>query len=128
MPAPAARRLASPHRPACSVASTAAQWRTPAGGTELFEYVNTANPLDVTDVYQEQVVPDATAPAGLSALYKGQKVPLFPVLQTFRINNPGNGTPDDLEALVDRTEWLRREIGIRSIVPRLRRILEERSR
>ncbi|MFA6954598.1 MAG: penicillin acylase family protein [Thermoanaerobaculia bacterium] len=66
------------------------------GHTDRVAWGSTVHPLDVTDVYQEQVVPDATAPAGLSALYKGQKVPLFPVLQTFRINNPGNGTPDDL--------------------------------
>lgn len=31
-----------------AVGSSSAQWQAPAGGTELFEYVNTANPLDVT--------------------------------------------------------------------------------
>ncbi len=32
-----------------SAASSAAQWRAPAGGTDLFEYVNVANPLTVSD-------------------------------------------------------------------------------
>ncbi|MDZ7651500.1 MAG: penicillin acylase family protein [Burkholderiaceae bacterium] len=56
----------------------------------------TVSPLDVTDVYREQVVPDATSPSGLSTIYKGQKEPVIPIPELFRYNQPGNGTPDDL--------------------------------
>ena len=34
---------------AATTGPVAAQWKAPAGGTDLFEYVNTANPLDITD-------------------------------------------------------------------------------
>jgi penicillin amidase len=57
---------------------------------------STVNPTDATDAFSETVVPDATASAGLSSLYKGVKEPLTPIVQTFRANNIGNGTADDL--------------------------------
>ncbi len=66
------------------------------GHNERMAWGSTVNPLDVTDVYQETVVPDATAPAGLSSLYKGVKEPLAAIPQTFRVNVPGNGTQNDL--------------------------------
>lgn len=69
------------------------------GHTDRIAWGSTVNPLDVTDVYQEQVVPDATAPAGLSVLYKGQRVALFPALQTWRANTPGNGVADDVKVI-----------------------------
>lgn len=66
------------------------------GHTARIAWGSTVNPMDVTDAYTEQVVPDATAPAGLSSMYKGAREPLTPILQTFRANQPGNGTPNDL--------------------------------
>lgn len=69
------------------------------GHTDKIAWGSTVNPLDVTDAYQELVVPDAAAPAGLSSMYKGQKQALFPILQTFRANNPANGTPDDIAVI-----------------------------
>ena len=66
------------------------------GHTDRIAWGSTVNPMDVTDAYQEQVVPDPAAPAGLSSIYKGQKIALFPILQTFRTNNPANGTLNDV--------------------------------
>jgi penicillin G amidase len=57
---------------------------------------STVNPMDVTDVFEEEVVVDPAAPAGLSTVYAdGKKEILFPYLQTFRKNNIGNGVNDD---------------------------------
>ena len=66
------------------------------GHNERFAWGSTVNPMDVTDAYQEQVVPDATAPAGLASTYRGAREPLAAIPQTFRQNNPGNGTQNDL--------------------------------
>ena len=56
----------------------------------------TVSPLDVTDVYAEQLVPDPSSPSGLSSLYKGNSEWVMPIPEQFRYNQPGNGTPDDL--------------------------------
>ncbi|MHB9000833.1 MAG: penicillin acylase family protein, partial [Thermoanaerobaculia bacterium] len=69
------------------------------GHTAYIAWGSTVNPMDVTDAYQEQVVPDSTAPAGLSSIYKGAKEALFPILQTFKANNVGNGTNDDIATI-----------------------------
>lgn len=69
------------------------------GHTERIAWGSTVNPMDVTDAYQEQIVPDATAPAGLSSTYKGVKEPLGALPQTFRMNVPGNGTQNDLTVI-----------------------------
>ncbi len=60
---------------------------------------STMNPMDVTDVFEETVAPDATAPIGFSTVYGGKKEMIFPYLQTFRVNNVGNGTKDDLSVI-----------------------------
>lgn len=56
----------------------------------------TFNPLDVTDVYSEFVVPDVTSPSGLSTLYKGEREPIIPIPQAFYVNSIGDGLPDTL--------------------------------
>lgn len=56
----------------------------------------TVSPLDVTDVYQEQVVPDPTSPSGLSTVYKGQTEWVIPIPEAYRINVIGDGVPDNL--------------------------------
>lgn len=52
--------------------------------------------FDVTDTYQEQLVPDATSPSGLASLYKGQREAVIPVPEVYRANRPGDGQPDNL--------------------------------
>jgi penicillin amidase len=66
------------------------------GHNENIAWGSTVNPMDVTDAYQEQVIPDATSPSGFSSLYKGAKEFLAPLPQVFRANNVGNGTPNDI--------------------------------
>lgn len=66
------------------------------GHNEKIAWGSTVNPLDVTDTYQEKIVPDPTAPAGLSSVHGTTLEHLLPVPQTFRTNNPANGTPDDV--------------------------------
>jgi penicillin amidase len=56
----------------------------------------TVNPMDVTDTYQEQVVPDPSSPSGLSTIYLGSPEPLIPIPELFRHNIVGDGVPDNL--------------------------------
>lgn len=56
----------------------------------------TVNPLDTTDVFHEQLVPDATSPSGLSSIHKGALEHVIPIPESYRANQPGNGTPNDL--------------------------------
>ena len=61
----------------------------------------TVNPMDVTDVYQEKVVPDSTSPSGLSTTYLGKLEHIVAIPETFRYNDggtlvkvkPGDGVP-----------------------------------
>jgi penicillin amidase len=46
----------------------------------------TVNPLDVTDVFQEKLVPMASSPSGLATVYKGNLEPVIPIPETFRVN------------------------------------------
>ena len=52
--------------------------------------------MDVTDTYAEQLRPDPSSPSGLATVYQGQLEPVIPIPETFRQNNPGSGTPDNL--------------------------------
>ncbi|MDR7298037.1 penicillin amidase [Pelomonas aquatica] len=52
--------------------------------------------FDVTDTYQEQLVPDAASPSGLSSVYQGRLEPVIPIPETYRANQPGDGRPDNL--------------------------------
>lgn len=56
----------------------------------------TVNPMDVTDLYQEQIVPDADSPSGLSTVYLGTLEPIIPLPQLF-LYNLLDGNPDNLE-------------------------------
>jgi len=49
----------------------------------------TVNPLDVTDVYQEQVVPDAKSPSGLSTVFAGGLEHLIPIPESYSVNQGG---------------------------------------
>ncbi len=66
------------------------------GQNQRLAWGSTVHPMDVTDWYQEAIVPDATSPSGLSSIYKGAKEAIIPIPQTFRVNNPGNGIKDDV--------------------------------
>jgi penicillin amidase len=59
----------------------------------------TTTGFDVTDTYQEQVVPMAGSPSGLATLYKGASEPIVPVPLTFRENVVGDGAPDSLQVV-----------------------------
>ena len=54
---------------------------------------STVNPTDVTDVYQEQLVLENGV---LKSVYQGNTEQLEFINETYRANQPGNGTPDDL--------------------------------
>src|SRR5688500_5574575 len=69
------------------------------GHTPRIAWGSTVNPLDVTDAYTEQVVPNTASSAGLGTMYKGVNEPLAAIPQTFRANNPANGTPDDVAVI-----------------------------
>jgi penicillin amidase len=66
------------------------------GQSQRITWGATTNPMDVTDTYQEQLVPDATSPSGLSTIYLGAPEHVIPLPQLFRFNLVGNGIPDDL--------------------------------
>ena len=51
---------------------------------------------DVTDWFNEQVVPDAASPSGLSTMYQGTREPLLPIPQVFRVNVVGDGVANNL--------------------------------
>jgi penicillin amidase len=56
----------------------------------------TTNPMDVTDVYQERLVLDPTRGLPTATIFDGKPEPLIAIPQTYRINQVGNGTADDL--------------------------------
>jgi penicillin amidase len=58
----------------------------------------TVSYADVTDTFQEQIVPDANSPSGLSIVHQGQKEPVIPIPQVFRKNN-FDGVPDNLSLI-----------------------------
>ncbi len=56
----------------------------------------TVDPFDVTDVYQEQLVPDPASPSGLATVFQGQLEPVEAIPESYRVNLPGDGIMDDL--------------------------------
>ncbi|MDH3966526.1 MAG: penicillin acylase family protein, partial [Rhodospirillales bacterium] len=66
------------------------------GQNKTIAWGATVNPMDVTDVFQEQVVPDPSSPSLLSTLYLGNPEPIIPIPQVFRVNVIGDGVPDNL--------------------------------
>ena len=51
---------------------------------------------DVTDWFNEQVVPDPASLSGLSTVYRGTREPLLPIPQVFRVNVLGDSVPNNL--------------------------------
>ncbi|MBI1852119.1 MAG: penicillin acylase family protein [Planctomycetes bacterium] len=66
------------------------------GHNRFVSWGSTANYADVTDTFQEQLVPDPSSPSGLSTVHLGELEPVIPIPIEFRQNNPGNGVADDL--------------------------------
>jgi penicillin amidase len=66
------------------------------GQTRDIAWGATVSPLDVTDVYQEQVVSDPESPSGLSTVYMGVKEWVIPIPQTYYFNLIGDGVPDNV--------------------------------
>jgi penicillin G amidase len=66
------------------------------GNNRFIAWGATVNPMDVTDTYAEQVRPDPSSPSGLATVHQGRLEPVIPIPETFRQNNPGSGTADNL--------------------------------
>jgi penicillin amidase len=60
------------------------------GVTRHLAWGITTSGVDVTDVYQEQLVPDPDSPSGLSTLFRGGKEFVISIPQKFRVNRGGN--------------------------------------
>lgn len=56
----------------------------------------TNHPVDLVDVYEEQLVVDAASPSGISTLYRGGREHVVSLPQVFRTNVIGDGVPDSL--------------------------------
>lgn len=56
----------------------------------------TTNPLDVTDVYQEELVLDPSTGLPTHTRFRGQVEPLVLIPQTFQVNQVGDGRPNNL--------------------------------
>jgi penicillin G amidase len=66
------------------------------GNTERFAWGVTTHLMDVTDVYQEQIVPDPNSPSGLSTMYQGSREPVQALPQVFRANTVGDGVQNNV--------------------------------
>jgi penicillin amidase len=64
------------------------------GMNEHIAWGSTVNPTDVTDVYQEAVVVVGGVP--VATLHGATPVPTQIIPMSFRTNQPGNGTPNDV--------------------------------
>ncbi|MDQ6803123.1 MAG: penicillin acylase family protein [Acidobacteriota bacterium] len=61
------------------------------GQNERIAWGSTVHPMDVTDLYQEQLVPEPTSPSGFASIYLGKKENVIPIPETYRIWTPGSG-------------------------------------
>jgi penicillin G amidase len=66
------------------------------GQTRYIAWGATVCPLDVTDVFQEQIVPDPSSPSGLSTIHNGTREPVIPIPETYRVNVIGDGVADNV--------------------------------
>jgi penicillin amidase len=56
------------------------------GHNRFIAWGATINPMDVTDTFQEQVMPDPSSPSGLSIVHHDQLEPIMPIPEVFRQN------------------------------------------
>ncbi|MGH8308205.1 MAG: penicillin acylase family protein [Steroidobacteraceae bacterium] len=66
------------------------------GQNRFVTWGETTTGFDVTDTYQEQVVPDSQSPSGLATLFQGQLEPIIPVPLAFKVNLRDGGAPDTI--------------------------------
>jgi len=69
------------------------------GQTARIAWGATLSPLDVTDVFQEQVVPDPASPSGLSTIYGGTREPIMAIPEVYRVNSVGDGVLDNVSTV-----------------------------
>jgi penicillin amidase len=66
------------------------------GHNRFVSWGATLNPMDVTDTFQEKIVPDPTSPSGLSTVFRGNLEPIIPIPEVFRQNNIGDHISDNI--------------------------------
>jgi penicillin amidase len=66
------------------------------GHNRFISWGATVNPMDVTDTFQEKIVPDPTSPSGLSTVFRGNLEPIIPIPEVFRQNNIGDHISDNI--------------------------------
>jgi len=69
------------------------------GNNDRIAWGATTHLIDVTDVYQERIVPDPNSPSGLSTLYNGNFEPVQALPQIFRVNTIGDGAQNNLNTV-----------------------------
>ncbi|MBW3564831.1 MAG: penicillin acylase family protein [Acidobacteria bacterium] len=69
------------------------------GRTPDLAWGATVNPMDVTDVFAEEIVVVPQALAGLATRHGDDVEWLFPVLQTWRVNTIGDGVNNSLQTI-----------------------------
>ncbi len=83
------------------------------GCTANFCWGSTVNPMDVTDVYQEQFQANNLG-LPVATIFQGQAEPLQIIFQSFFVNTPGDGSADNLT----RAEVPLDAGGVTFVVPR----------
>lgn len=66
------------------------------GQNRFMAWGATVSPLDVTDVFEERIVPDAASPSGLSTVYLGNREWVIPIPESYRVNAIGDTVPDNV--------------------------------
>ncbi len=66
------------------------------GQNRRIAWGGTKNPMDVTDVFQEQIVLDPASPSQLSTVHAGQNEPIVALPQVFRTSELGDGIANNL--------------------------------
>jgi penicillin G amidase len=69
------------------------------GYNQRIAWGSTNNAIDVTDTFQEQLVPDASSPSGFSSLYRGKLEHVLPIPEVFRANQPGTGRANNVAVI-----------------------------
>jgi penicillin amidase len=68
------------------------------GANRRITWGATVNPMDVTDIFAEEVVPDPASPSGLSTIYQGRMEPVIPIPESYLVNVSTAASPDTLVA------------------------------
>jgi penicillin amidase len=85
------------------------------GHNRRISWGSVVNQFDLTDVYQERIVPDSTSPSAFSTVHGGVNEPVIPLPEEFRVNRLDGGTPDSIQTVPPGTAGVPRAT---LIVPR----------